>query len=66
MAAQRSRAEDDIEKEIATFRRDIDMKDIEIKLHDQKMRQMKNENTKIRMQLRDPSNIKRGAGVGGF
>ena len=54
------RSQEEQEKEVATFRREIDMKDIEIKLHAQKMRYMKDENTKIRMQLRDPSNIKRG------
>ena len=54
------RSQEEQEKEVSSFRREIDMKDIEIKLHDQKMRQMKDENTKIRMQLRDPSNIKRG------
>lgn len=33
-AALRLRTQEDIDKELATLRRDIDMKDIEIKLHD--------------------------------
>ena len=61
-AALKLRAQDEQEKEIASYQREIDMRNIEIKLHAQKMRQMKDENTKIRMQLKDPANIKRDVG----
>ena len=62
-AALKLRAQDEQEKEIASYQREIDMRNIEIKLHAQKMRQMKDENTKIRMQLKDPANIKRDLGT---
>ena len=55
------RSQEDQEKEVAAFRREIDMKDIEIKLHDSKLRQMKDDNTRTRMQLRDSTLNKRGA-----
>ena len=45
----RIRTQEEQEREVAAFRREIDMKDIEIKLHDAKIREFKQENTKIRM-----------------
>ena len=36
------------------------MKDIEVKVQQSKLKQMQEENVTIRMQLLDPSNIKRG------
>ena len=60
-AQLRMRSQEDQEKEVAAFRREIDMKDIEIKLHDSKLRQMKDDNTRTRMQLRDSTLNKRGA-----
>ena len=48
-AQLRLRSQEEQEKEVAAFRREIDMKDIDIKLHDAKMRAMKEENTKIRI-----------------
>ena len=47
------------ERDVAALRREIEKRDVDCKLHDAKMRLMKDENTKVRMQLRDPSNIKR-------
>ena len=43
------RGQEDQEKEIQAFRREIDMKDIELQLHEQKLRQMKDENTRVRV-----------------
>ena len=37
----RIRTQEEQEIEVATFRREIDMKDIEIKLHDAKIKEMK-------------------------
>ena len=48
-AQLRIRTQEEQEREVAAFRREIDMKDIEIKLHDAKIREFKQENTKIRM-----------------
>lgn len=56
----RQRSDEDQEKELDSLRREIDMRDVAINLHDQKMRVIKDDNTKIRMQLRGPGNLKGG------
>lgn len=48
-AKARLRSQDDQDKELAALRREIDMKNISINLHDKKMRSIKDDNTKIRM-----------------
>ena len=55
----RVRLREEHEREVAALRREIDMRDVDYNLHEAKLRLMKDENTKVRMQLRDPSNIKR-------
>ena len=47
----KQRSDDDQEKELNSLRREIEMREVAIKLHDQKMRVFKDENTQIRMQL---------------
>ena len=42
------------------MQRDMNMKDIEVTVQQSKLKQLKEENVTIRMQLLDPSNIKRG------
>ena len=50
---------EEYEREVDRLKREISMRDVDCKLHEAKLRIMKDENTKVRMQLRDPSNIKR-------
>jgi hypothetical protein len=42
-------SKDDHNKELAILRREVTIKEVEIKIHDGKMKQMKEENAKIRM-----------------
>ena len=48
-AKERQRLDNDHEQELETLRREIEMRDISIKFHDQKMRAMRDENTKVRL-----------------
>ena len=52
--------QEEFEAQLSNMQRDMDMKDIEVKVQQSKLKQMKEENVTIRMQLLDPSNIKRG------
>jgi hypothetical protein len=47
------KSQDEQDKEIEALKRDINMKDIEINIHDRKMKQLKEENMRARM-TQDP------------
>lgn len=53
--------QDEFNAQLTNMQREMNMKDIEVKVQQSKLKQMKEENVTIRMQLLDPSNIKRGA-----
>ena len=57
--AKRNVTQDKFEKEMDAMARETQMKEIEVKVLNNKMKAVKEENIAIRMQLKDPSVIKR-------
>ena len=60
LALESKLTQEEFNAQLSNMQRDMDMKDIETKIQQSKLKQMKEENVTIRMQLLDPSNIKRG------
>lgn len=58
--------EDDRGKEINQLQRELQLKNIEVKVYVNKLKVMREENATVRMQLLDPSNIRRVGGRGHF
>ena len=54
--------EDDRGKEIQQLQRELQLKNIEVKVYANKLKLLREENATVRMQLLDPSNIKRIGG----
>lgn len=59
VARVRVKSQTEIELEITALQRELVLKDLEIKVLKQKQKAIKEENVTVRMQLLDPSNIKR-------
>jgi cell shape-determining protein MreC len=53
----------ELEEKNETLNRQLELKTIEVTVLKNKLKQVKDENVSIRMQLLDPSNIKRGPPV---
>ena len=54
---------DDRGQEINQLKKELQMKNIEIKVYANKLKMMREENAVVRMQLLDPSNVKRLGGA---